>query len=140
MNDNIELQATVGDGKYTVTFYKNGELSASRHGQECWRNLTGDGLVLAMLQEIAAWKQLAVSLEFRVNVHEAPFAATADDIAKLPEPSQRYFAWAKSMGCTTCQPFAKAAWDEQQKRIDALEQELTDQCDAFNQRIATFQA
>lgn len=40
------------NGKYTVMFdEKTGELGALRYG-EPWRHLTGDGLVLAMLQEV----------------------------------------------------------------------------------------
>jgi hypothetical protein len=37
-------------GKYTV-IYDNGRLSALRYG-EPWRDLTGDGLVLALVHEI----------------------------------------------------------------------------------------
>ena len=39
------------NGKYTVVFPPNGGLHALRHG-EAWRDLTGDGMVLAMLQEV----------------------------------------------------------------------------------------
>lgn len=39
------------DGKYVVTFDDDSRLSATRYG-ETWRELTGDGLVLAMLQEV----------------------------------------------------------------------------------------
>ena len=40
------------DGKYEVRFDEAGRLTALRNGEE-WRDLTGDGLVLAMLQEVA---------------------------------------------------------------------------------------
>jgi hypothetical protein len=40
------------DGKYTVEFNEStGRLSAFRHGQP-WRDIQGDGLILAMLQEV----------------------------------------------------------------------------------------
>lgn len=46
---------TVGDGKYTIVF-EDGKLSALRYG-EPWRDLVGDGMVLAMLQEIDFLKE-----------------------------------------------------------------------------------
>lgn len=42
---------TIADGKYTVAHEDGANLRALRHG-EPWRSLTGDGLVLAMAQEI----------------------------------------------------------------------------------------
>lgn len=41
---------TFSDGKYTVIFHDSGKSKALRYGEE-WRDLTGDGLVLAMLQD-----------------------------------------------------------------------------------------
>lgn len=46
---------TVADGKYTIIFDK-GQLYALRYS-EPWRDLVGDGLVLAMLQEIDSLKE-----------------------------------------------------------------------------------
>lgn len=45
------LEVTVGDGKYTIVFGKNGSLKALRYGKE-WQDLTGNGMVLALAQEI----------------------------------------------------------------------------------------
>lgn len=45
-----EYDITVYDGKYTVIF-KDGHLRALRYGKE-WRDCTGDGLILALIQEI----------------------------------------------------------------------------------------
>ena len=45
------LSVTVYDGKYTVILPANGGLKALRHGKE-WRDLCGDGLVLALAQEV----------------------------------------------------------------------------------------
>jgi len=51
------MEHTVCDGKYTIVFREStGELSALRYG-EPWRDLCGDGIVLAMLQEIENLKQ-----------------------------------------------------------------------------------
>jgi hypothetical protein len=45
------LRATVYDKKYTVVQDANGGVRALRHGEE-WRNCVGDGLVLALAQEV----------------------------------------------------------------------------------------
>jgi len=45
------LRVTIYDGKYTVIMNTNGGLRALRYGDE-WRDLTGDGLVLALAQEV----------------------------------------------------------------------------------------
>lgn len=51
-NQNEETVINLENGKYTV-IHKNGtEFRALRYGKE-WRDLTGDGLVLAMAQEIS---------------------------------------------------------------------------------------
>lgn len=47
-----EERIDICDGKYTVILIDNGKrFQALRHGEE-WRDLTGDGLVLAMFQRI----------------------------------------------------------------------------------------
>ena len=46
------IRVSVCDGKYTVIQGASGSLRALRHGEE-WRDLTGDGLVLALAQEVA---------------------------------------------------------------------------------------
>lgn len=50
-NDGYEYKLELYDGKYTVVFDKQGRLYALRNG-ETWRDMTGDGMVLAMLQRI----------------------------------------------------------------------------------------
>ena len=50
-----EARVTVGDGKYTVIHRNGRSLRALRYG-EAWRDLPGDGLVLALVQEIEALK------------------------------------------------------------------------------------
>jgi hypothetical protein len=47
----MTTRITVGDGKYTVTHDNGAGFRALRYG-EPWRDLTGDGLVLALVQEI----------------------------------------------------------------------------------------
>lgn len=46
-----ETHTQVADGKYTVVHDNGANLRALRYGQP-WRDLVGDGLVLAMAQEI----------------------------------------------------------------------------------------
>jgi hypothetical protein len=50
------IQHNFYDNKYTVTFHNSGQLEALRYG-DSWRELTGDGLVLAMLQDYDNLKQ-----------------------------------------------------------------------------------
>ena len=45
------LCVTVYDGKYTVKQYSNGRVEALRYGEK-WRDCTGDGLILALVQRI----------------------------------------------------------------------------------------
>jgi len=51
------------DGKYTVIF-EGGKLRAERHGTP-WRSMTGDGMVLAMLQEVDSLKAKVEELSCR---------------------------------------------------------------------------
>lgn len=50
------LNVTVYDGKYTVIQKEHGGVRALRYGQE-WRDLSGDGLVLALAQEVAELRE-----------------------------------------------------------------------------------
>jgi hypothetical protein len=45
------LNVTVYDGKYTVIQDERGGLRALRY-REAWRDCTGDGLILALAQEV----------------------------------------------------------------------------------------
>jgi len=47
---------TVGDGKYTVSHDNGCDLVASRNG-EPWRELAGDKLILALVQEIETLRE-----------------------------------------------------------------------------------
>jgi len=44
------ISHTFGEGKYTVIFHDSGKLESLRYDEK-WRDLTGDGLILAMLQD-----------------------------------------------------------------------------------------
>lgn len=46
-----DLNVTIADGKYTVRAWNGEGLHALRYGQ-WWRDLAGDGLVLALAQEV----------------------------------------------------------------------------------------
>lgn len=50
-----KLSITVYDGKYTVIHDERG-LRALRYGEE-WRDCTGDGLILALAQEIETLRE-----------------------------------------------------------------------------------
>lgn len=50
------LRVTVYDGKYTVVQAEGGGLRALRYGEE-WRDCTGDGLILALAQEVAELRE-----------------------------------------------------------------------------------
>lgn len=62
-----ELRVSVDNGKYTIVMPETGGLHCLRYGEE-WRNLTGDGMVLAMAYEIDrlrdALRPFAVAAEF----------------------------------------------------------------------------
>lgn len=51
------LAVSVCGGKYKVLQDCKGKVSALRHG-EAWRDCTGDGLILALAQEIVSLKAL----------------------------------------------------------------------------------
>ena len=46
-----QLNVSVDWGKYTVIQDEKGHVRALRHGEE-WRDCTGDGLILALAQEV----------------------------------------------------------------------------------------
>jgi hypothetical protein len=50
-----ELRVTTMDGKYTVILSRDGHLSALRYGQP-WRDCVGDGLILALAQDVETLK------------------------------------------------------------------------------------
>lgn len=54
------------NGKYTVIHNDGLNLHALRYG-EAWRDLTGDGLVLAMAQEIEALREAALGRDGRAE-------------------------------------------------------------------------
>lgn len=87
----------IDNGKYAVTHENGANLQALRHNQP-WRDLTGDGLVLAMAQEIELLReQQSLLLNSITRVAEtlgiidrAPGSATGpqclmllDDVAKM---------------------------------------------------------
>jgi len=51
MDNLVEERVTVANGKYTLIFDPRGGLRCLRHGEE-WRDLVGDGMVLALMQEV----------------------------------------------------------------------------------------
>ena len=73
------LRVTVYDGKYTVVMDAGGRMRALRHGEE-WRDLTGDGLVLALAQEIEELRdQLRRLHDDHQDAADVPFTCQTDD-------------------------------------------------------------
>ena len=55
------LNVTVYDGKYTVIQDERGGLRALRYREE-WRDCTGDGLILALAQEVGELRSIIVRI------------------------------------------------------------------------------
>lgn len=92
-------QVTVYDGKYTITGIETGHLHCLRYGT-AWRNLEGDGMVLALAQEIQSLRakatreptppnlnELAEAVERALAVWDALVNAT---LASKPETTLNY--------------------------------------------------
>ena len=58
----MTYRITLLDGKYTVQHDNGTNFKALRYGQE-WRDLTGDGLVLALVQKIEDLEEKVQYLE-----------------------------------------------------------------------------
>ncbi len=58
----MSLNITVYDGKYTVIQETDGSLRSLRYGKE-WRDCTGDGLMLALTQEVDTLRKEIVKLK-----------------------------------------------------------------------------
>lgn len=61
LQPNEALRVSVDDGKYTIIQASAGGLRALRYGEE-WRDLTGDGMVLALAQEIQNLRDVLESI------------------------------------------------------------------------------
>lgn len=60
---------TLEDGKYTV-HHDNGKIEVSRYSQAEWRNCTGDGLILALIQKIEDLHDTIDDLRSRIEFLE----------------------------------------------------------------------
>ena len=76
------IRETVGDGKYTIIFEDSGSMRAKRYDEE-WRDLTGDGMVLAMLQEIEHLKELNALNGRRIEILLTAIEETNEILKKL---------------------------------------------------------
>ena len=104
MSDRIEH--SFYEGKYTVIF-EGGKLSAERYGER-WRDLAGDGMVLAMLQDYDNLQGKAHKMECLLRKLQDPVYGIMPDVVEairklvgepdmpdLPEPEteeEKYFA------------------------------------------------
>ncbi len=80
---------TVADGKYTVQADGDGRLRCLRYGEE-WRDLTGDGMVLALVQEIEALRADKARLE-------AENRRLSEQVAALPDRIKAAFLTARAL-------------------------------------------
>jgi hypothetical protein len=79
--ETIELE----NGKYVLHFDgTKGTLIADRHGCHCWRDMTGDGMVLAMMQRIQDLEEYTESLE-SINENLILCGEGVEDVLKSEE-------------------------------------------------------
>lgn len=72
----MSLNVTVYDGKYTVIQDERGGLRALRYGEE-WLDCTGNGLILALAQEVEMLRETVALLQ-RSSDHGNPFRHGCD--------------------------------------------------------------
>jgi hypothetical protein len=58
---------TVYDGKYRYVMHQDGKTEVFRHGEPWNRDVTGDGFVLALVQEVDELRKKVKELEARLN-------------------------------------------------------------------------
>jgi hypothetical protein len=78
------LRITVNDGKYTVVMSQNGGLYALRYG-EPWRDCIGDGLILALAQEVEELRDKNQKLLLSCKAGLRAMGATESYIKELEE-------------------------------------------------------
>jgi hypothetical protein len=66
LNNEIEHEVIIEDGKYTFRFYKDGRFHCLRYNQE-WRDLVGDKMVLALINEISTLREKLKKIYSPVN-------------------------------------------------------------------------
>ena len=76
MESDNELVVEVLDGKYTVIQDSKGGIKALRYGEE-WRDCCGDGLILALAQEIYELRQQKTANAVAEAVAKLPFGKSA---------------------------------------------------------------
>jgi hypothetical protein len=58
----MTTRITFGSGKYTLEHNNGANLRALRYGEQ-WRDLSGDGMVLALVQEVEELRQKLAKYE-----------------------------------------------------------------------------
>ena len=78
--ETIELEG----GKYVLHFDEtNGTFIADRHGQHCWRDMTGDGMVLAMFQRIQDLEEQVTDVENHNDRIEEALDSQGIDLSEI---------------------------------------------------------
>jgi predicted HAD superfamily Cof-like phosphohydrolase len=83
------LRVAVCDGKYTIIQANGGGLRALRHGEE-WQDLTGNGMVLALAQEVDNLRE-QLNAQAKLTA-EAPVPVSAYDALKKAAEQFRMYA------------------------------------------------
>lgn len=63
----MKTEITVGDGKYTLVHNNGAHFHCLRYG-EVWRDLVGDGMVLALVQRIEELEEQVAELKQDLQV------------------------------------------------------------------------
>lgn len=92
-----KTQINLCDGKYTVIHSNGTDFHALRHGDR-WRELTGDGFVLALVQEIESLQEEVASLKTQIADNPDMSLHTATWITE----GNRYYQ--KDGACKACCP------------------------------------
>jgi len=98
LRESAAMKVTIYDGKYTVIQDERGGLRAVRHGEE-WRDCMGDGLILALAQEVEELRAQVADLEGEAPGN--PFRHGCDPKLESHDPSKYCSLYeCKIEGCT----------------------------------------
>jgi hypothetical protein len=98
----MDMRVSVAEGKYTFVFENNSRLVCLRYGEE-WRDLVGDGAVLALVQELADAQEW-ISLHNEM-VHDAIEEVMKSETSKIME-------MATNAACNVFEPKMKALCEQ----------------------------
>lgn len=133
--DELKLDVTVGDGKYTVQMNSDGRLVALRYGEE-WRDCCGEGLIYqlaATVQELRERLNRRPSSKAEQvvtdNVEEAPYSYARRlflHLAPNCEPSSDLLILLTQIENAICKPESKDGAPNQEWKdyVESIEHKL----------------